>query len=120
MVLNEFYARHHRAIALVLAGLALVVFCCLLIEVASADLVYSANFTPKNNLLESSVKQGDTIYLGKTYDFSGVTGFSYEYAWWSDWKEENANCDPDKIIDIRYWKTLQEENAIYLDPKIWK
>jgi hypothetical protein len=72
-----------------------------------------------NDPLELRVSQGDTILLGKTYDLTGVSGLSYQFAYWKDWKIENTNCKPDKIIDIRPFKSGMNKSAIYLDPSIW-
>lgn len=110
---------NERLIYLILIGIALTVGCCALIEATSAELLYSANFTPKNNLYEDYVHQGDTIYLGKTYDLTGVSGLSYEYAYWSDWKKEDTDCNPDKVVDIRYYRTFTTKNSVYLDPEVW-
>ena len=73
----------------------------------------------QNDPLSLYVKQGDTIYLGKTYDLSGASGISYEYAFWSDWKQADQNCEPDRVIDIRYFRTLTNEQAVLLDPAKW-
>ena len=110
-----------NTIKLLIIGIALCIgLAWLMGSTASAEgLFYFSNLSPQNNPLEYSVKQGDTIYLGKVYDFSKLAGFSKEYAFWQDWKKQNADCDPDKIIDTRYHTTFTNNKANYLDPKIW-
>lgn len=61
------------------------------------------------------VMQGNTIYQGKTYDLSGVSGLSYQFAHWNDWKVENTDCFPDEIKDIWYIRTGLNERAVPLD-----
>lgn len=73
----------------------------------------------QNSPLEYRPKQMDKLYLGKTYDLSGVTGISYYYAHWNLWQNANNNCNPDKIIDIRYYRTLTDPRSVYFDPKKW-
>lgn len=75
--------------------------------------------TEKNTALNIRIKQGDTVYQGKTYDLTGVTGISYEYAHWNDWKWENFNCKPDKINIVRYYRNQINERSVWLDPEIW-
>lgn len=106
-------------IKIILIGIALMVGCAWLISSASAELTYSMNITPINDPLSPTVKQGDTIYMGKVYDFSTLAGFSREYAHWHDWREEDLNCNPDVIVDTRYWSTLTNRKAVYIDPSQW-
>jgi hypothetical protein len=73
----------------------------------------------RNNPLELRISQGDSILLGKTYDFTGVSGLSQKFAYWKDWKIENTNCNPDKIIDIRPFKSGMNKSAILIDPAVW-
>lgn len=69
----------------------------------------------KNNPLELYVSQGDRIYQGKTYDLSRVTGISYQYAHWNNWKDEDFTCTPDQIIDIWHIRTGINENAVQVN-----
>jgi hypothetical protein len=78
-------------------------------RVTAAELQYYQSAL-HNDPLELMVSQGDTIYLGKTYDLSLVVGISGKLAWWKDWHQENFDCTPTKIIDIR-----SDRSAIYLN-----
>jgi hypothetical protein len=73
----------------------------------------------QNNPLEYRVTQMDRIYAGKTYDLTGTTGISYYYAHWNNWTKANNDCFPDKIIDIRYYRTLNNPKATYINPEQW-
>jgi hypothetical protein len=76
--------------------------------------------SPHNNPLELTAKQGDTLYLGKTYDLSMVSGITHKYAFWSNWKEANTNCNPSKIMDVRYYANHTNDTAVFLDPLTWE
>ena len=67
-----------------------------------------------NDPLELYVTQGDTLYLGKTYDLSGVTPITHLYAHWNNWKNENTDCFPSTVIDTWYIETLTDERAVWL------
>ena len=97
------------------------IFCLiLLISSVSAQTVYFSKINQSDNdPIESRPAQGDTLYLGKTYDLTGVSGVSRAYAYWKDWKLENTNCQPDRIVDINYYKTLTNREAVWLDPAIF-
>lgn len=81
--------------------------------------LYYNNLTPDNDPLELYVNQGDTVYLGKTYDLSGVEPITHLYAYWKNWKDAGVTCAPDKIIDTWYIRTLTNERAVWLDPASW-
>ena len=72
-----------------------------------------------NDPLELYVTQGDTLYLGKTYDLSGVTPITHLYAHWNNWKNENTDCFPSTVIDTWYIETLTDERAVWFDPLKW-
>lgn len=76
--------------------------------------------TPHNNPLELTVSQGDTLYLGKTYDLSMASGITHKFAFWKDWKVANTNCAPDKIIDVRYFSNHTNSSAVFINPDEWQ
>ncbi len=102
----------------------LIILSCLVLPASAAMLIngtlYYNNLTPDNDPLELYVRQGDSLYLGKTYDLSGVTPITYLYAWWKNWKDAGATCKPDKTIDIWYIRTMTDEKAVRLDPEKWE
>jgi hypothetical protein len=112
-------------LGLIIIGIIVITALCLLPEITSADvssnqiLYYSQINQSQNDPIEYRVAQGDTIYQGKTYDLSGVSGDTLVYAHWNDWKSEDVNCQPDQIIDIRYWTTLNNKRAVWTDPAKW-
>jgi hypothetical protein len=75
--------------------------------------------TPQNSPYDLYVHQGDTLYLGKIYDLSGASGISYYFAHWNNWKDENANCNPDNVVDIKYVRTLNDPRATELRADKW-
>lgn len=85
----------------------------------AVTLEYHIESSLQNDPLELYVTQGDKIYRGKTYDLSGVSGLSYQFAHWNDWKIENTDCSPDQINDIWYIRTGTNMRAVYLDPEKW-
>ena len=94
------------------------ILCLFLICPVFGELQYFQE-PPQNNPLDLRVNQGDTIYLGKTYDLSGVFGVTGQLAYWKNWKLENVNCNPDIVVDINYYRTRVNESAVYLSPKTW-
>jgi hypothetical protein len=74
---------------------------------------------PQNSPLDLYVHQGDTLYLGKTYDLSGASGISYFFAHWNNWKNESTDCHPDQIVDINYIRTLNQPRATLLSSDKW-
>jgi hypothetical protein len=103
-------------ILIILAILVLVLFPVVIHPVSAELQYYQEADRERNNPLDPVVRQGDTIYLGKTYDLSLVTGLSYTYAYWKNWKEESMDCSPDKIVDIRYYRTLINNTAVWINP----
>lgn len=107
--------------------LTLTLIICLLITTVHADvrgqpqptLNYHQETDKINDPLVDYVTQGNTIYQGRVYDFSGITGAQYQYAWWKDWKLENTNCNPDRTMNIFYPETLINPKAVWLDPARW-
>jgi len=83
---------------------------------------YFNNETPKNNPKEYTVKPGDTIYLGGTYDLTYVSGVSKQFAWWKDWKIQGMDCTPDIVNTISYIETRGAINPklVYIDPAKYK
>jgi len=83
---------------------------------------YFNNETPQNNPREYTVKPGDTIYLGGTYDLTYVSGVSKQFAWWKDWKIESTDCTPDLVNTISYIETNGAVNPkmVYIDPAKYK
>jgi hypothetical protein len=83
---------------------------------------YYNNITPQNSPFELRVNPGDTLYLGRAYDLSYVDGVSKSFAWWSDWKTQATDCEPDKIVTVGYIETngTIDPRAVYLDPTVFK
>lgn len=87
--------------AILIGALALVI--AFMVPPAAAELQYYQSYYT-NNPLQLRVNQGDHLFLGKIYDMEGVIGLSGKVAFWSDWKIENTNCAPSKIVDLRFSK----------------
>lgn len=83
----------------------------LMVPPAAAELQYYQSYYT-NNPLQLRVNQGDHIFLGKIYDMEGVIGLSGKIAYWKDWKNENTDCAPSKIVDLRFSK-----RATFLGPQ---
>lgn len=63
---------------------ALLILLFLILPVSAATNYHQDTDRQKNDPLNPEVHQGDTIYLGKTYDLSFVTDVSNEYAYWTN------------------------------------
>lgn len=101
----------------------ILVLSCLAVPASASSLIngtlYYYNLTPNNDPLELYVMQGDTLYLGKTYDLTGVEPITHLYAHWNKWKDANTNCNPDKVVDTWYIRTFTNEKAVWFDPAKW-
>lgn len=98
---------------------ALLILLFLILPVSAATNYHQDTDRQKNDPLNPEVHQGDTIYLGKTYDLSFVTGVSNEYAYWTNWKVENTDCSPTKRVDIRYFQTFINKTSVTLNLNQW-
>lgn len=109
---------------LVLIGIVLFTSCLITIPLVSA---YVENGTlyygdkPQNDIYNKTVMPGDTIVLGRTYDFTNVLGVSKKFAWWKDKTVEAVDCHPDIINSVSYIDTngkIKQDN-VTLDPENW-
>ena len=89
-----------------------------LLPPVSAETQYY-QIAPQNDPLTPQVHQGDTLYLGKTYDLSLVTGVSSEYAYWKNWKAENTDCNPTKTMSVQYYHALVNKSSVMLKDDQW-
>ena len=83
---------------------------------------YYRNITPQNDPFDLRVNPGDTLYLGRAYDLSYVSGYSKAFAWWKNPNDEAVTCTPDLVINTSYIDTggRVDPRAVWIDPSVWK
>ena len=61
--------------------------------------------TPTGDPLSLYVHRGDTIYMNRNYDLSGVVDYNKQFAYWKNYADADNTCTPDIIVNVSYIET---------------